>query len=141
MKIEERTVRLIGSLAVHRNRRAAGSDVHQEVINSLLEARQTGWKRTRTIGLNINIIWACTLGIALFLAHLFAGILSCIFIITIPFGLHSFKLAGLSFWPVGRQVVGVELARAVRKDNAKIKLAKMYRVPVSSNEKPEFSLS
>ncbi|WP_315858354.1 YccF domain-containing protein [Rhizobium leguminosarum] len=29
--------------------------------------------------------------------------INCVFIITIPFGLQSFKLASLSFWPVGRR--------------------------------------
>ncbi|WP_261337030.1 YccF domain-containing protein [Rhizobium leguminosarum] len=62
-------------------------------------------------------------GIALFVAHLFAGVLSGI--VTIPFGIQSFKLGGLSFWPVGRRVVSVELARAAREHNAKIKLGKM----------------
>jgi uncharacterized membrane protein YccF (DUF307 family) len=87
---------------------------------------------TGTVGFIVNIAWACTFGFVLFIGHLFAGVLSCIFIITIPFGLQSFKLAGLSFWPVGRRVVSIELARAAREHNAKIKLGKTHRVPVSS---------
>ncbi|EJZ22132.1 YccF domain-containing protein, partial [Rhizobium sp. Pop5] len=46
---------------------------------------------TGTIGFIVNIIWACTFGIALFFSYLMAGIISCLFIITIPFGLQSFK--------------------------------------------------
>ncbi|MDX0953910.1 YccF family protein [Sinorhizobium medicae] len=80
---------------------------------------------TGTVGFIVNILWACTFGILLFLSYLFAGIISCVFIITIPFGLQSFKLAGLSFWPVGRRVVPVELANEARKRNAQEKLDKM----------------
>lgn len=77
---------------------------------------------TGTIGFIANIIWACTFGIALFVSYIIAGILCCLTIIGIPFGLQSFKLAGLSFWPVGRRVVSIELARAIRERNADEKL-------------------
>ncbi|TAY82300.1 YccF family protein [Rhizobium ruizarguesonis] len=87
---------------------------------------------TGTVGFIVNVIWACSFGFALFIAHLFAGVLSCIFIITIPFGLQSFKLAGLSFWPVGRRVVSVELAKAAREHNAKIKLGQLRAPTIST---------
>jgi uncharacterized membrane protein YccF (DUF307 family) len=51
-----------------------------------------------------NIIWLVLAGIWLFIAYVFAGILSCIFIITIPFGVQSFKLASFVIWPFGRTV-------------------------------------
>jgi uncharacterized membrane protein YccF (DUF307 family) len=51
-----------------------------------------------------NIIWLGLAGIWLFIAYVFAGILSCIFIITIPFGVQSFKLASFVIWPFGRTV-------------------------------------
>jgi uncharacterized membrane protein YccF (DUF307 family) len=73
---------------------------------------------TGTIGFIANVIWAFTFGLALFLAYLLAGALCCITIIGIPFGLQAFKLAGLSFWPVGRRVVPIELARQIRKQQA-----------------------
>lgn len=80
---------------------------------------------TGTIGFIANIIWACTFGIVLFLGYLIAGVINCVTIIGIPFGLQSFKLAGISFWPVGRRVVSVELATLARTENAKSKLASM----------------
>jgi uncharacterized membrane protein YccF (DUF307 family) len=80
---------------------------------------------TGTIGFVVNVIWACTFGISLFLGYLVAGVINCIFIITIPFGLQSFKLAGLSFWPVGRRVVSVEMARIAREHNAQEKFNKI----------------
>ncbi len=81
---------------------------------------------TGTIGFIVNIIWAFTFGIILFVAYLVAGILCCLTILGIPFGLQSFKLAGLSFWPVGRRVVPKEVADVAREENARARLAR-YR--------------
>ena len=78
---------------------------------------------TGTIGFIANIIWLFTFGWILFLGHLLAGILNCFTLIGIPFGLQSFKLAGISLWPVGRRVVSVELAAAARESNAATRLA------------------
>jgi uncharacterized membrane protein YccF (DUF307 family) len=60
-----------------------------------------------------NIIWLFLAGIWLFIAYVFAGILSCIFIITIPFGIQSFKLASFVIWPFGRTVADRPGASAV----------------------------
>jgi uncharacterized membrane protein YccF (DUF307 family) len=49
-----------------------------------------------------NILWLVLAGFWLFFGYVAAGILSCIFIITIPFGIQSFKLAGYALWPFGR---------------------------------------
>ena len=80
---------------------------------------------TGTIGFVANVLWASTFGVLLFVSYLIAGVLNCITIIGIPFGLQSFKLAGISFWPVGRRVVSVELADLARHENAKTKLAQL----------------
>lgn len=77
------------------------------------------------LGFLVNIIWACTFGLTLFLGNILSGIIACILIITIPFGIQSFKLAGISLWPVGRRVVTKELAEEVRKRNAKKDLDKI----------------
>ena len=53
----------------------------------------------------LNIIWFFTAGIWLFLAYSFAGIIACILIVTIPFGVASFRIAGYVIWPFGREVV------------------------------------
>lgn len=78
---------------------------------------------TGTVGFLFNILWLITFGWVLFLTHLLAGILCCLTIIGIPFGLQSFKLAGIALWPVGRRVVPVELANAARDTNASARLA------------------
>jgi len=81
---------------------------------------------TGTIGFIVNVVWACTFGILLFFSYLIAGVLCCLTLIGIPFGLQAFKLAGISLWPVGRRVVTVELATLAREDRARTKLAQ-YR--------------
>lgn len=57
------------------------------------------------LSLILNIIWLLTAGWALFLGYLLAGVLACIFIVTIPFGIASFRIAGFVLWPFGRTVV------------------------------------
>jgi uncharacterized membrane protein YccF (DUF307 family) len=86
---------------------------------------------TGTIGFVANVIWACTFGILLFVSYLIAGVLNCITIIGIPFGLQSFKLAGISFWPVGRRVVPRELADLARQENAKTRLAQLRATAIN----------
>jgi uncharacterized membrane protein YccF (DUF307 family) len=80
---------------------------------------------TGTIGFLANIVWALTFGWVLFLGHIIAGVINCVTIIGIPFGIQSFKLAGISLWPVGRRVVSVELAKLAREENAKLVLQRM----------------
>jgi uncharacterized membrane protein YccF (DUF307 family) len=56
----------------------------------------------KTIG---NILWLLLAGVWMCLGYLFAGIIQCITVIGIPFGVQSFKLAGLALWPFGRTVI------------------------------------
>lgn len=56
----------------------------------------------RTLG---NILWFVLAGFWLALGYVVAGIISFILIITIPFGIASFRLAGYVIWPFGRTVV------------------------------------
>ena len=53
----------------------------------------------------LNIIWFLTAGIWLFLGYVLAGIIACVLIVTIPFGVASFRIAGFVIWPFGREVV------------------------------------
>ncbi|MCT1414366.1 YccF domain-containing protein [Corynebacterium sanguinis] len=64
------------------------------------------------IRLILNIIWLITAGIWLFIAYIFAGVIACIFIITIPFGVASFRIANYVLWPFGREVVQVDAGAA-----------------------------
>jgi len=53
----------------------------------------------------LNILWLVTGGWFTALVHLFFGILLCITIIGIPFGLQHFKLMALSVAPFGKRIV------------------------------------
>ena len=53
----------------------------------------------------LNIVWLLLAGIWLAIAYVVAGIFQCLFIVTIPFGIQCFKLAGFALWPFGRAVV------------------------------------
>ena len=53
----------------------------------------------------LNIIWFLLAGFWLFLEYIFFGIITCIFIITIPAGVACFRMASYVIWPFGREVV------------------------------------
>ncbi|MDI1459617.1 YccF domain-containing protein [Catellatospora sp. KI3] len=54
----------------------------------------------------LNILWFIFgSGFLLGLAYGLAGILCFVFIVTIPFGVASFRLARYSFWPFGYDIV------------------------------------
>ena len=53
----------------------------------------------------LNIIWVVLSGFWLFLGYVAAGILLCILIVTIPWGVASFRIAVYALWPFGRTVV------------------------------------
>lgn len=52
-----------------------------------------------------NIIWFVLAGFWLFLGYAFAALLCFIFIVTIPFGVASLRIALFGVWPFGRAVV------------------------------------
>lgn len=53
----------------------------------------------------MNILWILIGGIWICLTHLFFGILLCITIVGIPFGMQHFKLAGLALTPFGKEII------------------------------------
>jgi uncharacterized membrane protein YccF (DUF307 family) len=53
----------------------------------------------------LNIIWLVLSGFWLFLGYMFAGVLLCITIIGIPFGIASFRIGVYALWPFGRTTV------------------------------------
>ena len=52
-----------------------------------------------------NIIWLILGGLLIALIYVLVGILMCITIIGIPFGLQLFKLGGYALWPFGHELV------------------------------------
>jgi uncharacterized membrane protein YccF (DUF307 family) len=57
------------------------------------------------MSLILNIIWLVFSGFVMALAWLLAGVLMCVLIITIPFGIQAFKIAGFALWPFGRVLI------------------------------------
>ena len=55
----------------------------------------------------MNIIWLVCGGIWIALTHAIFGLLLCITIIGIPFGLQHFKLTSVALNPFGRDIVNV----------------------------------
>ena len=53
----------------------------------------------------LNIIWLVLAGFWLALGYVLAGVICCILIVTIPFGIASFRMASYALWPFGRTVV------------------------------------
>ncbi|MFC3454675.1 YccF domain-containing protein [Amycolatopsis speibonae] len=53
----------------------------------------------------LNVIWLVLCGLWMALGYIVAGIICCILIVTIPFGLASFRIAAYALWPFGRTVV------------------------------------
>ena len=54
-----------------------------------------------------NILWVVLVGWWMAFGYLGAGVLNCISIIGIPFGLQSFKMAKLALWPFGAEIVNL----------------------------------
>lgn len=53
----------------------------------------------------LNVVWLVFGGFVLVLGYLVAGVLCCLLIVTIPFGLAAFRIAAFAIWPFGREVV------------------------------------
>ena len=53
----------------------------------------------------MNVLWIFLGGIWICLSHLAFGVVLCITIIGIPFGLQHFKLAGLALTPFGKDII------------------------------------
>jgi uncharacterized membrane protein YccF (DUF307 family) len=63
-----------------------------------------------------NLIWFLLFGWWLALGHLVTGVLLCLTVIGIPLGLANFKLIPVSLLPLGREIVGIDQARALGLD-------------------------
>ena len=53
----------------------------------------------------LNVIWFVVAGLWLAIGYAFFGLLACLLIVTIPFGIASFRMARYALWPFGRAVV------------------------------------
>ncbi|GLZ75210.1 hypothetical protein Afil01_00170 [Actinorhabdospora filicis] len=53
----------------------------------------------------LNLIWLVLAGFWLALGYFLAGLICFVLIVTIPFGIASWRIAGYALWPFGRTVV------------------------------------
>jgi uncharacterized membrane protein YccF (DUF307 family) len=53
----------------------------------------------------LNVIWLVLCGIWMAIGYVLAGIICCLLIVTIPFGIASFRIAGYALWPFGRTAI------------------------------------
>lgn len=57
------------------------------------------------MALVLNVIWLIFAGLWLALAYLLVGVVCCVLIVTIPFGIAAFRIANFTLWPFGRVLV------------------------------------
>lgn len=53
----------------------------------------------------LNVLWLIFGGLLLALGYALAGLICCLLIVTIPFGVASFRMANYALWPFGRELV------------------------------------
>lgn len=61
----------------------------------------------------LNIIWLIFGGLWLALGYFAAGLICCILIITVPFGIASFRIGIYALWPFGKTTVDKPTAGAM----------------------------
>jgi uncharacterized membrane protein YccF (DUF307 family) len=73
---------------------------------------------TGSLGMIGNLIWFIVAGLWLALGHVVVGVLNCLTIIGIPFGVANFRLANAALMPIGLAVVPKEIAEEARRRSA-----------------------
>jgi uncharacterized membrane protein YccF (DUF307 family) len=58
----------------------------------------------RGMRLLLNVLWLIFFGWFIALAYAVAGLICFVLIVTIPFGVASFRIANYSLWPFGREL-------------------------------------
>jgi uncharacterized membrane protein YccF (DUF307 family) len=53
----------------------------------------------------LNVLWLVFSGIWMAIGYALAGIVAFVFVVTIPFGIASFRMANYALWPFGRTVL------------------------------------
>ena len=82
-----------------------------------------------------NMLWVLLAGFWLALLHAIYGLACFATIVGIPFGLAHFKLAQVSFAPLGKRIVSSDLAVAARVYNAKEELDKRLDRPIAVEDR------
>jgi uncharacterized membrane protein YccF (DUF307 family) len=82
------------------------ADAVQRVSENAKAFSQVTATSCQTVGMKtlLNVIWLVLCGFWMAVGYVVAGIVCCILIITIPFGLASFRIANYALWPFGRTI-------------------------------------
>jgi len=56
------------------------------------------------VRLILNVLWLVLCGFWMAVGYAVAGIICCVLVITIPFGIASFRIANYALWPFGRTI-------------------------------------
>lgn len=91
----------------------------------LIDGRLIGKDRITGTGF-INVLWCILAGLWLAIGHAVAGLACLITIIGIPFGLAHFKLAQVSFAPLGKAIVSSDVAKAAKAKAAATKVEQAF---------------
>jgi uncharacterized membrane protein YccF (DUF307 family) len=75
------------------------------VVRAIPDAPPAEFGHGGVVRILLNIVWLIFGGFALVLGYLVAGVICCVFVVTIPFGVASFRIAHFALWPFGRTVV------------------------------------
>jgi uncharacterized membrane protein YccF (DUF307 family) len=59
----------------------------------------------RDVRLVLNVLWLIFGGLLIALGYAIAGLICFVLIVTIPFGIASFRMANYALWPFGRTLV------------------------------------
>jgi uncharacterized membrane protein YccF (DUF307 family) len=57
------------------------------------------------LSVGFNILWLLLFGWGLFVGNLVTGLMLCLTVVGIPFGIQAFKLSVLALWPFGKMIV------------------------------------
>lgn len=52
----------------------------------------------------LNLLWLVLCGFWMAVGYAVAGIICCLLVITIPFGIAAFRIANYALWPFGRTI-------------------------------------
>jgi len=59
----------------------------------------------------LNVLWLVLCGSWMAVGYSIAGVVCCVLVITTPFGIASFRIAGYALWPFGRTAAPPYAAR------------------------------
>lgn len=69
------------------------------------EAGAAGGGHSGVMRVLLNLVWLVFGGLVLALGYALAGVVACLLVVTIPFGIAAFRMAAYAMWPFGRAVV------------------------------------